>query len=87
MSDIKIPEYYVDKVYPELGALIEHLSNWALRSFEIKKLHQYTKGKNVKVLVGDGSKGYEPGAPYDKIIVTCATPEIFQSWKDQLKEQ
>jgi len=53
MSDIKIPEYYVDKVYSQFGALVEHLSNWALRSFKIKKLHQYTKGKNVKVLVCD----------------------------------
>lgn len=40
----------------------------------------------VKVLVGDGSRGYQPGAPYDKIIVTCATPEIFQAWKEQIKE-
>ncbi len=42
--------------------------------------------KNVHVMVGDGSKGYEPGTPYDKIIVTCATPEIFQAWKEQVKE-
>jgi len=42
--------------------------------------------KNVHVIVGDGSKGYPPSAPYDKIIVTCATPEIFQSWKDQVAE-
>jgi len=40
---------------------------------------------NVHVMVGDGSKGYPPKAPYDKIIVTCATPEIFRAWKDQLK--
>ena len=53
MPDVKIPEYYVDKFYPDFIALIEHLSNWALRSFEIKKLHQYTKGKGVKVLVCD----------------------------------
>jgi protein-L-isoaspartate(D-aspartate) O-methyltransferase len=42
--------------------------------------------KNVNVMVGDGSKGYPPAAPYDKIIVTCATPEIFQAWKEQVKE-
>ncbi len=41
---------------------------------------------NVNVFIGDGSKGYPQYAPYDKIIVTCAAPEIFQSWKDQLKE-
>jgi protein-L-isoaspartate(D-aspartate) O-methyltransferase len=40
---------------------------------------------NVSVLMGDGSRGYPPAAPYDKIIVTCATPEIFLAWKDQVK--
>lgn len=40
--------------------------------------------RNVRVIMGDGGKGHPAGAPYDKIIVTCATPEIFQSWKDQL---
>ncbi len=40
---------------------------------------------NVEVFLGDGRLGYPQQAPYDKIIVTCATPEIFQAWKDQLK--
>jgi protein-L-isoaspartate(D-aspartate) O-methyltransferase len=40
---------------------------------------------NVKVMSADGSKGYLPAAPFDKIIVTCATPEIFQAWKEQVK--
>lgn len=43
------------------------------------------KIKNVEVIMGDGSKGYEKKKPYDKIIVTCATPEIFDSWTSQLK--
>ncbi|NIO22886.1 MAG: protein-L-isoaspartate(D-aspartate) O-methyltransferase [Candidatus Aenigmarchaeota archaeon] len=41
--------------------------------------------KNVEVIMGDGSKGYEKAKPYDKILVTCATPEIFDSWISQLK--
>ncbi len=40
----------------------------------------------VKVLLGDGTKGYQEDAPYDRIIVTAAAPIIPQSWKDQLKE-
>ncbi len=40
---------------------------------------------NVSVLLGDGSAGYPPSAPYDRIIVTCAAPEILPAWKDQLK--
>ncbi len=42
--------------------------------------------KNVMVIIGDGSKGYEKERPYDKVIVTCATPKIFDTWVDQLKE-
>ncbi len=40
---------------------------------------------NVIVLVGDGSKGYEPEAPYDKIYVTAAAPEIPEPLVEQLK--
>ena len=43
------------------------------------------KIKNVEIIKDDGSKGYEKKKPYDKIIVTCATPEIFEAWIRQLK--
>lgn len=41
---------------------------------------------NVKIVLGDGTKGFEEDAPYDRIIATAAAPEIPKSWKDQLKE-
>lgn len=41
---------------------------------------------NVKVVHYDGSKGYEKEAPYDRIIVTAACPEIPKPLIDQLKE-
>jgi len=41
--------------------------------------------KNVEVMPGDGSRGYPEKKPYDKIIVTCATPKVFDSWTSQLK--
>ncbi|WP_456329023.1 protein-L-isoaspartate O-methyltransferase [Archaeoglobus sp.] len=40
---------------------------------------------NVEVIVGDGSKGYEKEAPYDKIYVTAAAPDIPKPLVDQLK--
>ncbi|NPV49713.1 MAG: protein-L-isoaspartate(D-aspartate) O-methyltransferase [Candidatus Methanofastidiosum sp.] len=43
-------------------------------------------GYKVKVALGDGTKGYQEDAPYDRIIATAAAPEVPQSWKDQLKE-
>ncbi len=41
--------------------------------------------KNVKVIKGDGSLGLKEYAPYDRIIVTCACPEIPKPLLDQLK--
>lgn len=41
--------------------------------------------QDITVICGDGSKGYPQDAPYDKICVTAACPEIPQPLKDQLK--
>ncbi len=41
--------------------------------------------KNIKVVVGDGTLGYEEAAPYDGIIVTCGSPGIPSSYIEQLK--
>jgi protein-L-isoaspartate(D-aspartate) O-methyltransferase len=45
------------------------------------------KRLNLKVEVHneDGSNGFPERAPYDRIIVTCAAPIIYNSWIDQLK--
>lgn len=40
---------------------------------------------NVKVITGDGSKGYEPQAPFDKIYVTASAPDIPSPLRNQLK--
>jgi protein-L-isoaspartate(D-aspartate) O-methyltransferase len=41
--------------------------------------------ERVKLFLGDGSLGYEKEAPYDRIIVTAACPEIPKPLIDQLK--
>ncbi|MGC9072050.1 MAG: protein-L-isoaspartate(D-aspartate) O-methyltransferase [Acidilobus sp.] len=41
-------------------------------------------GPRVTVVVGDGSLGYPPAAPYDRIIVTAAAPRVPNSLLDQL---
>jgi len=40
---------------------------------------------NIVIIVGDGSKGYEPEAPYDKIYVTASAPDIPKPLIEQLK--
>lgn len=41
---------------------------------------------NVKIVVGDGTLGYPPAAPYNGIVITAATPEIPAPLKTQLAE-
>jgi protein-L-isoaspartate(D-aspartate) O-methyltransferase len=41
---------------------------------------------NVEMIHGDGSKGYEPEAPYDRIYYTAGAPSVPDMVKDQLKD-
>ena len=43
-------------------------------------------GDRVTVVTGDGSAGYAPGAPYDRIIVTAGAPSIAPAWIEELRE-
>lgn len=42
--------------------------------------------KNVKVVVGDGTKGYLESSPYDAIVVTAGAPFVPQDLIDQLND-
>lgn len=39
---------------------------------------------NIQVHVGDGTQGYAPAAPFDRIIVAAAAPSVPQALLDQL---
>ncbi len=41
---------------------------------------------NVRIIVGDGTKGYPAEAPYDAILVTAATPSIPEPLIEQIAE-
>jgi protein-L-isoaspartate(D-aspartate) O-methyltransferase len=41
---------------------------------------------NITIIVGDGTEGYPPGAPYDGIIVTASTPGIPPPLREQLAD-
>lgn len=45
-----------------------------------------TNIENVTVIVGDGSEGLGKYAPYDRIYVTCAAPDIPIPLVEQLKD-
>ncbi len=58
----------------------------ALRDIAKKNMKKCPCGKNVIILLGDGSKGYEQEAPYDRIIVTCGAPETPPPLLQQLND-
>jgi protein-L-isoaspartate(D-aspartate) O-methyltransferase len=39
---------------------------------------------NVEVIVGDGTRGHPPSAPFDRILVTAGAPRVPDSLKQQL---
>jgi protein-L-isoaspartate(D-aspartate) O-methyltransferase len=49
-----------------------------------KVLSELGYGESVEVQPGDAREGWPSGAPYDRILVSFATPEIFPEWKRQL---
>lgn len=56
---------------------------------ELKKFGQKNVGrygfKNVEFIVGDGTKGLENAAPFDRIVAAASGKEIPPAWKKQLK--
>ena len=62
---------------------IERIPELAKRAEENLRRAGYID--RVTVIVGDGSKGYPPAAPYDRIIVTAAAPDIPRPLIEQLK--
>lgn len=39
----------------------------------------------VEIIYGDGALGYDPGAPYDRVILTVGARDITPAWRNQLK--
>jgi protein-L-isoaspartate(D-aspartate) O-methyltransferase len=64
-------EVYTIEIVPELGATATAL---------LRKLGY----SNVTVRIGDGYKGWPEKAPFDRVILTAAPPEIPQELIDQL---
>jgi|SRR3989344_2116326 len=58
-----------------------------LYEFSCMNLSKYDFVKNgiLALIQGDGSLGYLPLAPYDKIIAAASGNEIPAAWKEQLK--
>ncbi len=75
------------------AALLSHLAGpegTVVTTEILPSLHKFAKAnlkqyKNVVVVKADGMLGFKNEAPYDRIIITAATPEISTELQDQLK--
>jgi protein-L-isoaspartate(D-aspartate) O-methyltransferase len=56
-----------------------------LADFARKNIMKAGYGDRVTIVTGDGSLGFPEKAPYDKILVTAAAPDIPKPLIDQLK--
>ena len=70
------------------------LSQLAAQVFSVERLPTLAQGarralelagaRNVSVMIGDGTLGWRPYAPYDAIIVAAASPEVPAPLAEQL---
>lgn len=75
-------------------AILSMLSSKVITIEYEKKLSEKAKSilsylelaDNIKFVVGDGSEGYKEEAPYDKICVSAAVPDIPSPFIEQVKE-
>jgi protein-L-isoaspartate(D-aspartate) O-methyltransferase len=76
---------YQAAVLAEMAGVVysmERLEGLALKA----RTNLYSQGyRNIILVVGDGSKGLPEYAPYDKIIVTTASPHVPEPLVEQLK--
>jgi protein-L-isoaspartate(D-aspartate) O-methyltransferase len=76
---------YQASVLAEMGVQLYTIERQR-KLFEINKTFQYLrKYPSIKFFYGDGYEGLPTYAPFDKVIITAAAPEIPQKLIDQLK--
>jgi protein-L-isoaspartate(D-aspartate) O-methyltransferase len=78
---------YQAAILSKLTKMVYSIERFSLLADRAEKIFNELEIKNVKVIVGDGSKGLEEYSPYDGIIVTAGSPEIPRNLIDQLNEK
>ena len=77
---------YVTALLAELAAHVVSLERHASLAGAARQLLSAMNYRNVTVITGDGSGGFAESAPYNKVIVSAAAPELPQALVHQLAE-
>lgn len=77
---------YQAAILAELGKEVYTTERHKLLAERAEKILKELNYQNVKVLVGDGTKGWKEFSPYQKIIVTASAPDVPQPLFIQLDE-
>jgi len=76
---------YQAAILAELGAEVVSVERHAsLSATAAEALRATGYAERVQLVVGDGSRGYAAGAPYDTILVTAAGPVVPEPLRAQL---
>jgi len=77
---------YQAAILAELGKEVFTVERHKLLAERAERILKELNYQNVKVLVGDGTKGWKEFLPYQKIIVTASAPDVPQPLFVQLDE-
>jgi protein-L-isoaspartate(D-aspartate) O-methyltransferase len=77
---------YQAAILAELGNEVFTVERHKLLAERSERILKELNYQNVKVLVGDGTKGWKEFSPYQKIIVTASAPDVPQPLFVQLDE-
>jgi protein-L-isoaspartate(D-aspartate) O-methyltransferase len=78
---------YQAAILAELGAQVISVERHAELSGSAAHRLADAGYDGVQLVVGDGTRGWPPGSPYDAIIVTAAGPSVPQPLLDQLSPE
>jgi protein-L-isoaspartate(D-aspartate) O-methyltransferase len=77
---------YQAAILAELGAEVTSIERHAELAAEAEKRLRAAGYGSVSVIVGDGTRGDQEGAPWDVVLVTAGGPSVPQPLLDQLRD-
>jgi protein-L-isoaspartate(D-aspartate) O-methyltransferase len=77
---------YQSAILAELAKEVYTIERFATLAEKAKKIFDELGYANIKVKVADGTLGWPSEAPFDRIIITAASPRIPLPMVDQLSE-